>query len=505
MDDYEIISEQIGSGAIGKVYIIQKKNSQNIKLIAKIFDNNVREHYENEKYILTKLSDSNENNNNYIILLKNINISIEDLEHNSNYLLFDYLQYGNLSKYLENIKCFTDIPEIYAKLICYKLLKGLKIIHTNEICHNKMDEYNIMFDNEFNPIIIHFSEAYINKDNIFKKDFQGLAKILAKLVTSGKFLNIKVNKKYKMLVIIDNAKREIKESQFWQHLEVKKEFIEFFNLLLKSKIPLNIDDLLNNKWLKEIKDLYNNDNNDNIKKLKEIENNLKIFFKDIYLKIDDFEKQYNKQIINNIDSIINLENNKNNSLINQFIDSYKSCEIGNELFNLEIRKINYEPKGILFDYMEIIINTNIDCDKSDFFYYFMHNLQSNIENIENIKKTIDISEQYLSINVTFEEIKINDEIEINDIGNDKNEINNFDKCDKNDNLYLDDLLIFDEEEQQILEIKIELVKYYEKNEIDKERYFLMFNYIQGEIYDYYHYLNIIKEKAKELLNSKIKK
>ena len=155
--------------------------------------------------------------------------------------------------------------------------------------------------------------------------------------------------------------------------------------------------------------------------------------------------------------------------------------------------------------MEIIINTNIDCDKSDFFYYFMHNLQSNIENIENIKKKIDISEQYLSINVTFEEIKINDEIEINDIGNDKNEINNFDKCDKNDNLYLDDLLIFDEEEQQILEIKIELVKYYEKNEIDKERYFLMFNYIQGEIYDYYHYLNFIKEKAKELLNSKIKK
>ena len=38
MDEYEIISEQIGSGAIGKVYIIQKKNAQNIKLIAKIFE-----------------------------------------------------------------------------------------------------------------------------------------------------------------------------------------------------------------------------------------------------------------------------------------------------------------------------------------------------------------------------------------------------------------------------------------------------------------------------------
>lgn len=509
MDSYIIISEQLGSGSIGKVYIIQAINPPKTKLIAKIFEKRFEEQYECEKNILSQLSNLNESNNNYIIKLKNINISLNFLNmfpNDSKYLLFDVLEYGNFSKYLDNIKFFSDIPEKYIKLICYKLLKGLKIIHNNEICHNKIDENNIMFDNEFNPIIIHFSEAYINNDNIFRKDFQGLAKILAKLMTSGKFVNIKVNRKYKILVIIDNAKREIPESQFWQNLEIKKNFIDFFNLLLKSKIPLNIDDLLNNEWLKEIIDIDSNDNN-NIKKLKEIENNLKNYFKDIHSKILEFEKHNNKQIVTNIDSIINIEKKNNNSLISQFIGANKSLEITNEKdynFNLEIRKINNEPKGIFFDFMEIIINTNndYDYDKSNFFYYFMYNLQSNIENFENVKTTIDISKVYLSFNITFEEMKNKEEIDDND---DKNEINICDKCDKNDNLYIDDQLIFDEDENENLEIKIELVKYIEQNEVYHERYFLMFNYIQGETFDYYHYLNIIREKAKELLNTKVKK
>ena len=504
MDNYTIISENIGSGAIGKVYIIEKINPPSTKLIVKKFDNSERERYEKEKFILSKFSNSNESNNKYIIKLKNIYISIDELPYNSNYLLFDYLEYGNLNKYLENNYCFTDIPEIYAKLICYKLLKGLKTIHDNGICHNKMNEKNIMFDNEFNPIIIHFSEAYMNNDNIFRKDFQGLARIIAKLITSGKFMNIRLSKKYKYIVILDNAQREIKESEFWQNVEVKKEFIDFFNLLLKSKLPLNIDDLLNNIWLKDIKDIDNN-NSDNTKKLKEIENNLKNDFGNIYLKILEFEKQNNKQIITDINSIINIENNTNekNSLINNFIDTYKSSEITNEksyMFNLEIRNINNKPEGILFDYLEIIINSNNDdYNKPKFFYYFMYNLKSNIDKFENLKKTFDNSEQYLSFNVSFEESKINEEIDDNDINKDKY----VDKNDKNDNLLIDEL-IFDEDENENLEIKIELVKYNSINEIDNERYFLMFNYIQGETYDYYHYLNMIKKMAKELLNSEIK-
>ena len=317
-------------------------------------------------------------------------------------------------------------------------------------------------------------------------------------------MNIRLSKKYKYIVILDNAQREIKESEFWQNVEVKKEFIDFFNLLLKSKLPLNIDDLLNNIWLKDIKDIDNN-NSDNTKKLKEIENNLKNDFGNIYLKILEFEKQNNKQIITDISSIINIENNtnENNTLINNFLDSYKSSEITNEksyMFNLEIRNINNKPEGILFDYLEIIINSNNDdYNKPKFFYYFMYNLKSNIDKFENLKKTFDNSEQYLSFNVSFEEIKINDKIDDNDINKDKD----VDKNDKSDNLLVDEL-VFDEDENENLEIKIELVKYNSINEIDNERYFLMFNYIQGETYDYYHYLNIIKKMAKELLNSEIK-
>ena len=47
-----------------------------------------------------------------------------------------------------------------------------------------------MFDDDFNPIIIHFSEAIRNNTN-YRKDFVGLAEILGQLMTSGKMINIK--------------------------------------------------------------------------------------------------------------------------------------------------------------------------------------------------------------------------------------------------------------------------------------------------------------------------
>ena len=107
--------------------------------------------------------------------------------YNSKYILFDYLQYGNLSKYLANNKHMTDIPTQFVKLFCYKILKGLQIMHSKNISHNKLDANNIMFDNDFNPMIIHFSEEFISDGNNFKNDFKGLGKIAAKMITSGKY------------------------------------------------------------------------------------------------------------------------------------------------------------------------------------------------------------------------------------------------------------------------------------------------------------------------------
>ena len=90
---------------------------------------------------------------------------------------------------------------------------------------------------------------------------------------------------------------------------------------------------------------------------------------------------------------------------------------------------------------------------------------------------------------------------------------------KNDNNDEDDELIdeeaiipdeaVDENEEidQTLIINLELAKYKEKdmNEIqnndNSDKFYLLFNYIQGEISYYYHCVKIFKEKAKMILKS----
>ena len=74
-----------------------------------------------------------------------------------------------------------------------KLLLGLKKIHNNNISHNKIDIRNLMFDDNFNPIIIHFGNAIISDNH--QNDFLGLGLILVGLISSKKIISYKFNKK----------------------------------------------------------------------------------------------------------------------------------------------------------------------------------------------------------------------------------------------------------------------------------------------------------------------
>ena len=490
MNFYTIISDQIGCGNIGKVFQIQEGQPPYKILIAKIFDEKGKEQYKNEKEILSILSKSNEPFNECIIKYKTIDISLDFtnyFSYNSQYLIFDYLEHGNLSKYLLYMDILPQIPEKFIKLIGYKLLKALQIIHKNNICHNKMDINNIMLGNDFNPIIIHFSEAFLANKNNFRKDFEEVGKILAKLMTSGKFMNCKFNKELKIFEIYDNQRQKYRDKKFWKYYEKKipKAFIDFFNILVKTKI-VNIEDLLKNEWLKEIQ--YKDSN------YIETENNLKI----------DFEKRYNHILVMdqthaeiNVNSVINMQNNCNNNSLIKTLNSDRSTEYINEeknIFNLEIKKIKNEPKGILFDYIQIIINTNNDCNTLNIIYNYICELQSLIKKIDkNIK--INYPDKFLSFNITFEEIKNN---EYNEVNHDE-EIKDDDSEEYKEEIYYDE--DDNDNDNEDLVINIKLLKYISENEYDtnKEKYYLLFNYIQGEISDYYYYLKIFKEKANSIL------
>lgn len=490
MSNYTIIPQQIGNGCIGKVYQIQCLEPPHNKLIIKVFAQNNNERYNKEREILSKFTE-----HEYIIKLKNADIILDNsnfFPNHSTYLLFDYLEHGNLSLYLQYMENYPDISEEFVKLFCFKLLKALRIIHSYKICHSKLDLLNIMLDSEFNPTIIHFSEAFIiNNINNFRKDFEGLANILATMITQGKVLHCKYDHTKKYFEITDNFKRKLRDTKFWKMYEESqkkdiKKFISFFNRLIKTKIG-NIDELFNHEWLIDL--------SRNVNYLNEIENQSRIYFQKRYQYL--FESKKNESSIKvDLNSILNEPINYNTNLFNNQFNKGE-CNNDEYKYNLEIRKIENEPKGILFDYIEIItnnINNNNNKEKSCIPYNFMIEFQNCIESL-NLKIGIEFSKENLSYTLTFED-QNNNEIKEDDT-------NNSDECQEECNDFIDDDRSSEEDDSESLIIKIELLQYNKKNDYDDyyiDKYFLMFNYIQGEIYDYYFYLKKLKEEAKILLS-----
>lgn len=288
--NYIICSSQIGSGNIGKVYKIKKIVPPYDLKVAKIYEYDKNIQYENEKNILSKFTDNIRND--YIIKLKNDDVILENsdnFQNDSNLLVFDYLIHGKLCDYLYAMPDINFIKEDHAKILCYKILLGLKNCHEKNISHNKIDLKNIMLDNDFNPIIIHFSEASIITNNNFNKDF---------------------------IMLGLKKKNYIEESIFWKKIEIlfgikiSLEFKNFFDILVKSKNSLNVDDLLNNEWLKIIKTNQN-----------EIEKDFKKEFKNIHDRIIDSKENVTYQI-----DITSMLNKPKDNIYN----TLKECYINEE-------------------------------------------------------------------------------------------------------------------------------------------------------------------------------
>ena len=504
--NYIICSNQMNSGINDKVFKIVEISQPNKLFIIKIFEEMKRKEYEEEKSILSLLKDSSNNpQNNYLIKLKDIEVRLEYSDNyrmNSNLLVFDYLHHGTMCDYLYMMPNINHIKEIYVKLLCYKLLKGLQKCHENNICHNKIDIKNIMFDNDFNPIIIHFSEASLINNKNFNKDFIGLGIVLAKLMTSGKFISYKYDKNKKRFVFIHKLggtkkKGVLEESQFWEifeinnNIKISKEFKQFFDILVKSKNALNIDDLLNNEFLKDI-----------INNQKEIETKLKKDFEADYNEIVKSKEQDKQEI--DIYSILNLDNTEDNSLVNPrkrgsktSFDRIRSLEEkeGNLYEHKVLKSIKCEPKGIQFNYIEINIKDN-EILYLDALEKLMIDLENNIREFK-YEKDIDINIEHDSKNwafcIAFEEKEIDEENNIED---------NIDNIEEETDAISEDL---NDNELIPLVIKIELFELekdekltHSMNPIDR-KYYLMFNYIQGDISDFYEYLKIIKNISIRLL------
>ena len=292
--NYKISKFQIGKNQHSKVYKIKEIISGK-EYIVKIYEDPKIINYKNETNILDILNSINlEQENNIFIMYKNIQynqgmfqIPKEVKGFNLEFLFYDYLSKLSLLEYINYLE--ENKKEIYAKYLCYKLLKAIDIMQLYNISHNKMDVSNIMFDDNYNPKIIHFSEANIigNKSEI-NKDIFGLCQILSKILTLGKYNSINYDKNKKIYLIFyknQGKKTFIEESKFWLMIKtlfdinVPKSFIQFFHIIIKakkSKEIININELLKAEWLNEISD-----------EIKNYEYNFKKDFEELYKTIID--------------------------------------------------------------------------------------------------------------------------------------------------------------------------------------------------------------------------
>ena len=194
----------------------------------KIYEKDRHIYYKKEKEILDILNNKENNTNNFIMykqIFYNQNmfripkeIKGDDLE----FLFFDFLQNLSLEDYIIETK--KEIKEIHAKYLCYKLLMIIKNLKENNISHNNINISNIFFDDNFNPKLIHFSEAnIINKiknKNLINYDLYKLGETLAKIVSLGKLETIIYNKKENVFKIkLFNQSKFVEESFLWKQLK----------------------------------------------------------------------------------------------------------------------------------------------------------------------------------------------------------------------------------------------------------------------------------------------
>ena len=217
------------------------------------------------------------------------------MDYVENKELYDYVDYSDYG-----------IPEEYAKYIFKRIVQGIQFCHNHKVCHLDIKSDNILFDKDYNPIIVDFGRSkklpelkkelkncdekrgtpYYACPEILSKD-KTISGIDADIFSLGVLLMFMVSKM--LFFRADNVKDEQYQCiingnylKFWE-LCCKKyddyqdypEYLENFlslseelkNLYLKmisnkpSQRP-KLEEVLIAPWLKEINEIESNNNKD---------------------------------------------------------------------------------------------------------------------------------------------------------------------------------------------------------------------------------------------------
>ena len=293
---------------------------------------------EKKVYILKTFIDDNNKARNKITLINEINM-LEDLKKGEKnpiqfipylydknndvnerlYYTIDYFSKGNLLDYIQNSDKFS---ERHAKILFKKIVEGIKFCHKKNICHLDIKPANIIFDNEFEPIIIDFGLSkkikddkneilqYMGKTGTIQyecpemweigkytgveADIFSLGVLLFNLISTkcgfGKATN---NDPYYSLIINGNYIQYFDIFKNIINVELSENFKDLYTKLIAYE-PKNrpiIEEILAHPWFDEIKNLGKEEEKKEIEvKLKEIYDKIKKFNETI--KYEDSIKAY---------------------------------------------------------------------------------------------------------------------------------------------------------------------------------------------------------------------
>ena len=473
------ILEKKGKGATAKVYLVEENTTKKhyaAKILIKIISS-----FEREVDILKRVSSLN---NPYIINLIDYGEGPVKLgsnpEETKQFAVLEYASKGVLFDYISLPK--EGFPEKYAKLIFSKILKGIQACHTAGICHRDLKMENILVDDNFNPKICDFGFAadikgedgsgkltqYLGTVNyaapeIFlhrpydgiKADIFSLGVVLINIVTCKiGFLEATRRDKYYKYIM---AKRYPK---YWDLVtgvfgniseNLKNLYIKMVSFSPDERPSIN--DILNDPWMKEIKDLNKND--------------LELLEKELYEEFEKREtlvKKSNENLDSQSSSEISLNSNRS------------GADDDKEYFDLSLTPKYIQKTGLnMNNYLKI--NGNLHPCK------FMNCLANKIKKDFGENCNIEECKNKLKFDIKFES-----ELEDEENEEDQNLEEELDK------LGLENIDEFDDTiEKKDCIIQVKLFKSLKGGHI------LRFVKKRGEIDDYYKNLNNIKSIVKKIL------
>ena len=389
-----IIQEKKGSGKFSNVYLV-KDSTNNTLYAAKVLKEPTHT-FQNEINILNKL---NKVNSPYIIRMFTSGegtIERNNTKKISQYIILENCPNKELLMYIREPNSAFD--EKLGKLIFYKILKGIQACHEAGICHRDIKNDNIILDENLHIKICDFGFSTNNKENLedyigtkkyaapellegkpydgFKADIFSLGVVLFTLITGsfGFGLGSVTDKYYQYIAAkhFDSYWKEISKIIPKVSEDFKKLYIEMVSYNPDNR-PKNIEEIFNSEWMKDIKNMKEEE-------LEKLEEELK----------EELMKRKEKS-----DNYYETETEEKNEDIKE-TKGTRGGNNDNNIFDLSL-KPNFAKTGLNMDNYIKLKGDEINPAK------FMNNLCKKIENTLNEGCCIEAFKNKFKFNVIFEE------------------------------------------------------------------------------------------------------